>query len=293
MAQAVAAYLNYLGTQRRAAELTLSAYGRDLATLVELAGDLAPQQVSTALLRRGLMRMHARGLSGRSIARRLSAWRGLYAWLGRQGQVENNPVRGLRAPKAPRRLPKALSADQAAGLLDAGPEDLLELRDRAMFELFYGSGLRLAELARLDQQGDLDAAAGMVTVLGKRNKRRSVPVGSAALQALAAWRARRNELAAAAERALFVSRRGTRLSMRMVALRLARWSRLHGAGVHVHPHMLRHSCASHLLQSSGDLRAVQDILGHAHITTTQVYTHLDFQHLAKIYDAAHPRAKKH
>ncbi|MBL8474077.1 MAG: tyrosine recombinase XerC [Rhodocyclaceae bacterium] len=293
MAAAVAAYLAYLASQRRAADLTLTAYGRDLAALVELTQNCPPQQVSTALLQRGLMRMHARGLSGRSIARCLSAWRGLYAWLGRQGQVDTNPARGLRAPKSPQRLPKALTADQTAGLLDGEAGGLLELRDRAMFELFYSSGLRLAELAALNLQGDIDASAGMVTVLGKRSKRRTVPVGRAALEALAAWSARRAELARAGEGALFVSRRGTRLSMRMIALRLARWSRRHGAGTHVHPHMLRHSCASHLLQSSGDLRAVQDMLGHAHIRTTQVYTHLDFQHLAKVYDAAHPRAKKH
>jgi integrase/recombinase XerC len=237
------------------------------------------------------MQLHGRGLAARSLARTLSAWRAYYRWLARRGAIAVDPCDGLRAPKQPRSLPKALSVDQTSALLDAAADDELETRDKAMFELFYSSGLRLSELGGLNADG-IDFDAGTVTVTGKRSKTRSVPVGAKAATALRAWLTERAGLALAAERALFVSRRGTRLAVRSIERRLERWATKQGLGLHVHPHMLRHSFASHVLQSSGDLRAVQEMLGHSNIATTQIYTHLDFQHLAKVYDAAHPRARK-
>jgi integrase/recombinase XerC len=245
------------------------------------------------------MQLHAQELAPRSIARTLSAWRSYYAWLARRGTITLNPADGLRAPKRPRSLPKALGIDQAAALLDgngatadasaaAGP---LLARDAAMFELFYSSGLRLSELVSLDWPGGLDPATGEVTITGKRQKTRTVPVGDKALAALQAWLTERPALVREGQPALFLGRNGTRLTPRQVANRLDQWAQRQGVGVHVHPHMLRHSFASHVLQSSGDLRAVQEMLGHASISATQIYTHLDFQHLAKIYDSAHPRAK--
>jgi len=288
------AYLDHLASQRRAAPLTVENYRRDLERLHALADGRPPAELGPHDIRRFVARLHGQGLSGRSIARALSAWRGLFRWLIRQrGAIRANPAEGVRPPKSPRPLPKVLSPDQAQAMLDARPEDLLELRDRAMFELFYASGLRLAELASLDIDGGLDLVEGMVTVRGKRGKHRSVPVGRHAADALREWIAQRMELApGAAEPALFVTRSGDRMSPGAIRSRMARWVKVHGLGVHVHPHMLRHSFASHLLQSSGDLRAVQELLGHESIRSTQVYTHLDFQHLARVYDAAHPRAKK-
>lgn len=286
------AYLDALATQRRASPHTLRAYRNDLEKLIELAQGRSLTSLRSADIRRFAARLHAGGLGARSLARTLSAWRGLYRWWMRKGMAEDNPVQAVRPPRVPKNLPKALSPDQAAALLDAQPDDVLEIRDHAMFELFYSSGLRLAELAALDLSGTYSVEQGEVTVLGKRNKMRRVPVGGKALEALSAWLAVRPTLSAAAEPALFVSRLGTRLSTGMIRRRLARWAEVQGVPLHVHPHMLRHSFASHMLQSSGDLRAVQELLGHASISSTQVYTHLDFQHLAKVYDAAHPRAKK-
>jgi len=286
-------FLAELAHQRRASPHTLTAYRRDLARLA--AGVVRPlPQLQSHELRRQAMRLHGQGLSPRSVARALSAWRAYYRWLGRRGELAADPCAGLKAPKRPRVLPKALGVEQANALLAAAAEDddALAARDRAMFELFYSSGLRLAELVSLDVVGGLDLAAGEVTVTGKRGKTRAVPVGAKAAEALAAWLDWRAQLAATDETALFVGRRGTRLTPRAVELRLARWARISGLGQHVHPHMLRHSFASHVLQSSGDLRAVQEMLGHASIATTQIYTHLDFQHLAKVYDATHPRAKQ-
>jgi integrase/recombinase XerC len=245
--------------------------------------------------------LRERPLAPRSIAIHLSAWRGLYRWWGRNGEVSVNPVEGVRAPKAPKPLPKALSVEQAVSLAAFEPVSgdlVLRARDHCMVELLYGSGLRVAELVGLDQRagagaaGWVDAADASATVLGKGSKRRSVPVGPAALAALRAWLAVRGQIAAAEEPALFVSKRGTRLTASQVRSRLKGLALQAGLPTHVHPHMLRHSFASHLLQSSGDLRAVQELLGHANISTTQVYTRLDFQHLAKVYDAAHPRAKR-
>lgn len=293
---AIEAFLETLGAQRRLSALTVAAYRRDLQALQEISGTPLIETLDAMQLRRALSRMHAAGLSGRSLARRLSAWRSLYRWLGEQGVIAVDPTASLRPPKSPKRLPKALSPDEAAKLLD-GDEQLdgdprWGLRDAAMFELLYSSGLRLSELAAIDIGALEDIAHGEIRVTGKRAKTRIVPVGSKAIQAIDAWVAVRNVVAADGETALFVGSRGRRLAARSIERRLERLARLRGLEQHVHPHMLRHSFASHLLQSSGDLRAVQDMLGHASIASTQVYTHLDFQHLAKVYDAAHPRAKK-
>ena len=287
-------FLAELAHQRRASVHTLSAYRRDLAQLQAGVVGRPLATLQSHDLRRQAMRLHGQGLAARSVARTLSAWRAYYRWLARRGELTADPCVGLKAPKRPRVLPKALAIDQTAALLaPAGDaDDPLATRDRAMFELFYSSGLRLSELASLDVSGGLDLAAGEVTVTGKRGKTRTVPVGVQARSALDAWLAQRVQLAATDESALFVGRRGTRLTPRAIELRLAQRAKASGLGLNVHPHMLRHSFASHVLQSSGDLRAVQEMLGHASIATTQIYTHLDFQHLAKIYDAAHPRAHK-
>ncbi|MFA7270838.1 MAG: tyrosine recombinase XerC [Sterolibacterium sp.] len=297
---AIDAFLAAQSHERRASSHTIAAYRRDLAMLLQLSAansSAALDALSSQDIRRCAMQLHSRGRSPRSIARTLSAWRSFYHWLGRSEQLTVNPCVGVRPPKRRHDLPKSLSVDQAGLLLDGEKHAnqrlaLLECRDQAMFELFYSSGLRLAELVSLDVGVGLDLVAGEVTVTGKRSKTRCVPVGNKALAAIRIWLIRRNELAAPDEAALFVSRRGTRISPRMVELRLARWTQRQGLGLKVNPHMLRHSFATHLLQSSGDLRAVQEMLGHASIATTQVYTHLDFQHLAKVYDAAHPRARK-
>lgn len=285
-------FLAELAHQRRASDHTIAAYRHDLAALQTGAGDRPLAALQSHELRRQAMRLRRRGLAARSVARILSAWRAYYRWLTRRGELTADPCVGLRAPKRPRALPKALDIEQAAALLAMPDGDVLAVRDRAMFELFYSSGLRLAELASLDVAGDLDLAAGEVTVTGKRGKTRTVPVGAQAQKALQTWLTQRSCLAAQDETALFVSRRGRRLTPRAIELRLAQQAKKSGLGLHVHPHMLRHSFASHVLQSSGDLRAVQEMLGHASIATTQIYTHLDFQHLAKVYDAAHPRAHK-
>ena len=288
-------YLAELAEQRRLSPHTVRNYRRDLTRLLALAGGVRPVELQVQQIRRFVAQLHAQGLSGRSLARMLSAWRSYFGWLGQHGALTANPCDGVRPPKSPRHLPNALSVDEAAALLvpvaDEDPE--LEGRDASMFELFYSSGLRLAELAALDCSAlESLLVDGEVRVLGKRNKARIVPVGAKAREALAAWQVLRVQIAADDERALFVSRRGARLSHRAIQERLGRQALRAGLPRHVHPHMLRHSFASHVLQSSGDLRAVQEMLGHASIASTQVYTHLDFQHLAKVYDAAHPRAKR-
>jgi len=288
-------YLAELAEQRRQSPHTISNYRRDLRRLLALAGGVPAPELQVHQVRRFVAQLHGQGLSGRSLARMLSAWRGYFAWLGQHNSVAANPCEGVRPPKSPRRLPKALSVDEAAALLapDDVDDPVLASRDAAIFELFYSSGLRLAELAALDVDAlESVVLEGEVRVLGKRSKPRIVPVGARAREALAAWRDVREQMAAEGERALFVSRRGSRLSHRSIQLRLGRQAILAGLPSHVHPHMLRHSFASHVLQSSGDLRAVQEMLGHASIASTQVYTHLDFQHLAKVYDSAHPRAKR-
>ncbi len=292
----VAAYLDQLAQQRRLSPHTVSNYRRDLRVLLErlgeLPGGIALGALQTHQLRRFMAQLHAQGLSGRSLARMLSAWRGFFRWLGQRGELMQNPVDGVRPPKSPKALPKVLSPDETNRLLDASGEAILEVRDQAMFELFYSSGLRLAELVSLNVDCLQDVLAGEIRVLGKRSKLRLVPVGRQAAAALSAWGARRNELAAADELALFVGQRGRRVSPRVVEQRLTRRALAQGLPVSVHPHMLRHSFASHVLQSSSDLRAVQEMLGHASIASTQIYTHLDFQHLATVYDSAHPRAKR-
>ena len=288
---ALAAFLSHLANERRLSAHSVAAYRRDVETLLALAGDTPLAKLSVHHIRRFLGVLHARGLSGRSLARMLSAWRTFYRWLARERGLPHNPCQGLRAPKAEKKLPAALSPDAAARLMEVEGDDPLAWRDRAMLELFYSSGLRLSELTAL-AVGDVDLAAGEARVTGKGAKTRVVPVGRHALAALRAWLAVRDRWAAPGASALFVSRRGDPLTPRAVQLRLEHWAKRLGLGQHVHPHMLRHSFASHVLQSSGDLRAVQEMLGHANIATTQVYTHLDWQHLAKVYDAAHPRAKK-
>lgn len=288
-------WLEMLAQQRRQSPHTIANYRRDLAKLQALAGDITLEGLLPHHIRRFVGTLHGGGLSGRSIARTLSAWRGFFAWLGQRGVVGANPCEGIRPPKSPKRLPDALPVDETMRLLapDDSGDPRLAARDQAMFELFYSSGLRLAELAALDLAAlDMAVHEGEIRVLGKRSKARIVPVGSQARAALAAWQALRAELAMPEEPALFVSRRGTRLTPRAIELRLQQRALRQGLPVHVHPHMLRHSFASHVLQSSGDLRAVQEMLGHASIASTQVYTHLDFQHLAKVYDAAHPRARR-
>ncbi len=297
------AYLAYCQVQRRLAGRTLTIYTEALQRLVELAerDQVGLLGLSTHQARRWVAELHRGGLAPRSLALMLSAWRGLYRWLGSEQRVAFNPIEGLRAPKAGKPLPKALSVDDSVQLAEFKPEGgdpVSEARDRLIVELLYGCGLRVAELVGLDVQGSA-AAAGWVElgnaelqVLGKGSKRRSVPLGRAALEALAQWLPLRQHIAKADEPALLVGPRGARFQAGQVRLRLKARALAAGMPSHVHPHMLRHSFASHLLQSSGDLRAVQELLGHANIATTQVYTNLDFQHLAKVYDAAHPRAKK-
>jgi integrase/recombinase XerC len=291
MTDPVERYLTHLAAERRLSPHTVESYRRDLASLLELAQDTDLQALDSSQIRHFIARLHGQGLSAKSLARRLSAWRGFYRFACKRLGFAQNPCGDLRPPKARRALPEALSPDACAQLLDRAPEDVLEIRDKAMFELFYSSGLRLAELTGLDIAA-LDLSAGEASVTGKGSKTRIVPVGEKAREALGSWLGVRHDMARPEEKAMFVSRNGSRLTSRQIALRLDRWARKAGLDVHVHPHMLRHSFATHVLQSSGDLRAVQELLGHANISTTQIYTHLDFQHLAKVYDTAHPRAKR-
>jgi integrase/recombinase XerC len=287
------AYLDALRHQRRLSPATLTNYGHALQALLSLLEGGSLASLDPVQVRRFVAMLHSRGLGPRSLALTLSAWRGFYHWLVRHRGFSANPVLGVRAPKAVRALPKALSVEAAQRLLDEKPRAAAQVRDAAMFELLYSSGLRLGELIALNvDDGRLDLAQGEVTVTGKGSKTRTVPVGAKARAALKAWIASRAELAAPGERALFVGGRGRRIAPTVVNARLRAWARRRGLGQRVHPHMLRHSFATHMLQSSQDLRAVQELLGHASISTTQVYTHLDFQALAKVYDAAHPRARK-
>jgi len=300
-------HLVHLEVERRLAVRTLALYRESLARLQHFAADarVTLRGAQTHHMRRWAAQLHGGGLAPRSIALQLSAWRGFYRWLGREGSVAQNPVDGVRAPKSAKPLPKALAVDQAIALVEppkgeaaAAEDPALAARDQCMIELLYGCGLRVGELVGLDVRpsssaaGWIDVSDASAHVLGKGGKRRSVPVGGPALKALDAWLAQRGSLAHASEPALLVSQRGTRLTASQIRSRLKQRALRAGVPTHVHPHMLRHSFASHLLQSSGDLRAVQELLGHANITTTQVYTKLDFGHLSKVYDAAHPRAKR-
>ena len=297
-------HLVHLEVERRLATRTLQLYREAFARLTDFAAaqKLPLREVQVHHIRRWAASLHGSGLGPRSIALVLSAWRGLYRWLGRDGFVALNPASGVRAPKAAKPLPKALSVDLAMALADmpqaaeAADSPAVEARDQCIVELLYGCGLRVSELVGLDLrpggEGWIDAADATAHVLGKGSKRRGVPVGASALKALQAWLALRCELTRDDEPALLVGARGARISAGQVRTRLKLRALRAGLPTHVHPHMLRHSFATHVLQSSGDLRAVQELLGHANITTTQVYTKLDFGHLSKVYDAAHPRAKK-
>jgi len=290
----VTAFLEWLRVEKRASAHTLAAYRRDLeaaAGWLREQGIAAWHDFNARHARAHAAACHRDGLSGRSIQRRLSALRSFYAWLQRVGQVASNPVSGVRAPRAPRKLPDAPSVDALAALLDQTSDDPLVLRDLAMIELFYSSGLRLAELASLNLD-DLAGGESLLRVVGKGAKTRLVPVGRKAREALERWLVARAGLATDGEKALFVSRRGGRLSHRAIQQRVAATAARLGLDGHLHPHQLRHSFATHLLESSGDLRAVQELLGHADIGTTQIYTHVDFQQLARVYDSAHPRARR-
>jgi integrase/recombinase XerC len=284
-------YLGHLANERRLSPHTILNYRRDIVALLGLAADTPLGKLQIHHLRRFVSQLHARGLDGRSLARMLSAWRGFYRYLARDHGYTHNPCIGLRAPKAKKSLPHALSPDEAGRMMDIPEDDELAVRDKAIYELFYSSGLRLAELTSLAPD-DINFSDATVRVTGKGAKTRVVPVGSQAIVALKKWLEKRTPLVKEGAVALFVNRNGTRLSARAIQYRMKAWALKLGLAANVHPHMLRHSFASHVLQSSGDLRAVQEMLGHASISTTQVYTHLDFQYLAKVYDAAHPRAKK-
>ena len=288
------AYLNHITFERGLSKLTQNNYARDIQLILDSNADTATalNELKPANIRQLIAKLHGRGLGGKSIARMLSAWRGFFDYLVKQHNFSSNPCVGMRAPKSAKNLPQALSADQAVQLVDIKELDLLSLRDHAILELFYSSGLRLAELVGLNFN-TLDLANGTITVTGKGNKTRIVPVGSHAIHAIQIWLSARTSIAKPDQPALFITKQGRRISPRAIQYRLKEWAIKQGINSDVHPHMLRHSFATHVLQSSGDLRAVQEMLGHANISTTQVYTHLDFQHLAKVYDQAHPRAKKH
>jgi integrase/recombinase XerC len=287
-------YLKHLGTERRLSPHTSTNYARDLRSLAEFMtqGNLTDwARVDSQHVRVFAARAHASGLSPRSVQRRLSAVRGFFNYLLREKLVANNPAVDIRAPKAAKRLPGTLDVDQLNQLLDIPPEDALAVRDKAIMELFYSSGLRLDELVGLDI-AQLDLADRTVRVLGKGRKTRIVPVGRKADAALRVWLRERVALADTDEMAVFVGKNGSRLKHRAIQLRIAYWARRKGLPTHVHPHLFRHSFATHLLESSKDLRGVQELLGHADIATTAIYTHLDFAHLARTYDASHPRAKR-
>jgi integrase/recombinase XerC len=287
-------YLGHLRTERRLSPHTESNYRRDLGALVawcDREGIPGWKKLDSFHIRTFAAREHRDGLGPRSVQRRLSALRGFFNYLIRERVIEANPAADIRAPKAPKRLPKTLDVDQVASLLERRAPDALARRDLAMMELLYSSGLRLAELAGLDLT-DLDLADRTVRVTGKGSKTRILPVGKQAVAALRAWLADRVAFARGGSPALFVGRDGRRLGARAIQRRIGRWAQATGIGVPVHPHLFRHSFATHLLESSRDLRGVQELLGHADISTTQVYTHLDFQHLARIYDESHPRARR-
>ncbi len=296
LAESTGQFLNYLRDVRQLSPHTLSNYTRDLRCLeqfCEATSKTSPEQLMEADIRAWVSQLHRRGLSGSSIQRSLSAVRSFFNYLGRENGYPRNPAAAVQAPRRPRKLPKTLDADQVNKYLEFEGESPLALRDQAIAELFYSSGLRLAELTAVNID-DIDHQDQLLTVTGKGNKTRTVPVGSVALQAIDAWLKVKPTSAENDDgrQALFTSNRGQRISVRSIQARLKLQARKSGMHQDVHPHMLRHSFASHMLESSGDLRAVQELLGHANISTTQIYTHLDFQHLAKVYDAAHPRAKK-
>ncbi|HBI08742.1 tyrosine recombinase XerC [Franconibacter pulveris] len=286
-------FLRYLKVERQLSPHTLLNYGRQLAALIQLAGEMklqSWQQCDAAAVRSFAVRSRRAGLEASSLALRLSALRSFFDWLVGQGELPANPAKGISTPKAPRHLPKNIDVDDVNRLLDIDINDPLAVRDRAMLEVMYGAGLRLSELVNIDCK-HLDLDSGEVWVTGKGSKERRLPMGRSAVQWLAHWLNLR-ELFGPDDDALFLSKLGKRISARNVQKRFAEWGIRQGLNSHVHPHKLRHSFATHMLESSGDLRAVQELLGHANLSTTQIYTHLDFQHLASVYDAAHPRAKR-
>ena len=293
----LADYLEFLKFERGLSPLTLSAYARDISRLMQLSEATALDALQTLHVRRFVASLHSKGLNGKSIARMLSSWRGFFNFLVLRYGFTSNPVTGLRAPKSAKKLPQALSIEQAIKLVNVNEKDILSVRDHAILELFYSSGLRLSELINLDINA-LDFSEGTVIVTGKGNKTRIVPMGEHAINAIKAWIELRATLSPkinennAIHQPLFVGLQGKRMGGRNIEYRLKEWAIKQGINSPVHPHLLRHSFASHVLQSSSDLRAVQEMLGHANISTTQIYTHLDYQHLSKVYDAAHPRARK-
>ena len=290
-------YLEFLNFERGLSPLTRENYARDITQLIKLADAIVEptslNELQNIQIRRFIATLHSKGLGGKSLARMLSSWRGFFDFLIQRHQFEANPVIGLRAPKSPKALPQVLSIEQATKLVAISDDDVLSVRDHAILELFYSSGLRLSELVNLNIDA-LDFTEGTVEVTGKGEKTRIVPMGAYAMAAIQKWIVLRANITLndTASKPVFIGLQGRRVGARNLQLRLKEWSIKQGINSSVHPHMLRHSFASHVLQSSGDLRAVQEMLGHANISTTQVYTHLDFQHLSKTYDAAHPRAKK-
>ena len=289
----VDAFLRYLKVERQLSPLTQLNYSRQLQALCALAGALgvsAWSQLDAALVRQLVARSKRAGLHAASLALRLSALRSFLDWQVSRGELPANPAKGIRTPRSGRHLPKNIDVDEVSKLLEIDVNDPLAVRDRAMLEVMYGAGLRLAELVGLDCR-HLDLAAGEIWVMGKGSKERKLPIGRTAVTWLERWLAMR-DLFAPDDDAVFLSNQGRRISTRNVQKRFAEWGVKQGVSSHIHPHKLRHSFATHVLESSGDLRAVQELLGHANLTTTQIYTHLDFQHLANVYDAAHPRAKR-
>ena len=292
-------YLEFLNFERGLSPLTRESYARDIAQLIKLADSTALNSLQNIHIRRFIASLHSKGLGGKSIARMLSSWRGFFEFLVNRKGFTQNPVIGLRAPKSPKTLPQALSIEQAVKLVDISDDAVLSVRDHAILELFYSSGLRLSEVVNLNIDA-LDFTEGTVIVTGKGNKTRIVPMGAHAMQAIQTWLKNRADILMnkaslidkSSEKAVFIGLQGRRISARNLQYRIKEWSIKQGINSSVHPHMLRHSFATHVLQSSGDLRAVQEMLGHANISTTQVYTHLDYQHLTKVYDDAHPRARK-
>lgn len=287
-------FFAYLENERGLSARTLAAYRRDLDQLLQFLkaeGIDDPRQITQHHIRAFIAQRHRQGLGGKSLQRMLSAVRSLFRWMLREGLAEHNPATPVRAPRSPRHLPATLDADSIGQLLEIPCDTPLAIRDKAIMELFYSSGLRLSELASLRWE-QLDLGSGMVTVTGKGNRTRMVPVGRMASQALLEWRKNRGAFASFEQPSVFVSQHGTPISTRTIQSRIRYWAKRQGIPQNIYPHLLRHSFASHILESSGDLRAVQELLGHADISTTQIYTHLDFQHLAKVYDKAHPRAKK-
>jgi len=288
-------FLCYLEQEKRMSPHTVSNYQRDLKQFLLFCADVELTHwrlVKSSHIRQFIAQLHRHGLAGRSIQRLLSAIRSLYRFLIREGLADNNPAQAVQAPKVEKRLPSTLDVDQMSGLLDGrAPDTVISCRDHAMMELFYSSGLRLAELASLNIR-DVDFGDHLVYVTCKGNKSRVIPVGSQALNALKKWLSKRDDLGFFEQTALFITQQGNRLGVRSIQKRLSHWGKKQGISDKVHPHRLRHAFASHMLEASGDLRAVQELLGHADISTTQIYTHVDFQHLAKVYDSAHPRAKK-